>query len=178
MRTNFKILIIGLIGFLFLSFSKISLAKDIKNIQENEREESIFIENIDKKRVLQKLDSKHSIIEQDSVLPILNPNSEKIKIVKKIRVVITAYSSSEDETDDTPFISASGKRVRDGIIATNILPFGTKVRIPLIFGKKIFIVEDRMSKEKKYQIDVWHNSKEAALNFGIKRAEIEIIKEI
>ena len=40
------------------------------------------------------------------------------------RVWLTAYSSSVDETDDTPFITASGKHVRDGIVATNFLPFG------------------------------------------------------
>jgi len=49
---------------------------------------------------------------------------------KKILVVITAYSSTVDQTDDTPFITANGSFVRDGIVANNMLPFGTKIKIP------------------------------------------------
>ena len=39
---------------------------------------------------------------------------------------VTAYSSTPEETDDTPFVTASGTSVRDGVIATNFLEFGTK----------------------------------------------------
>src|SRR3989344_4334376 len=59
-------------------------------------------------------------------------------------VTITAYSSRPEETDSTPFIAASGKRVFDGMVAANWLPLGTKVRIPELYGNKIFVVEDRM----------------------------------
>ena len=34
------------------------------------------------------------------------------------RAIITAYSSSPNETDDTPFITASGRRVFDGLPQT------------------------------------------------------------
>lgn len=54
---------------------------------------------------------------------------------------ITAYSSSVDETDGTPFITANGARVRDGIVATNLLPFGTKIKIPSLFGGKVFVLK-------------------------------------
>ncbi len=98
--------------------------------------------------------------------------------VKKIKVVITAYSSTPEETDDTPFITASGKNVRDGIIANNLFPFGTKVRIPSIYGDKIFVVEDRMNRRKSnYHFDIWFPSKNLALNFGVKTAEIEILQD-
>ena len=64
---------------------------------------------------------------------------------KKIMVVLaTAYSSTPDQTDATPFITAWNTRVRDGILAANFLPFGTLVKIPEVFGDKIFVVEDRM----------------------------------
>lgn len=94
---------------------------------------------------------------------------------KKVFVVVTAYSSTPWETDDTPFITASGTRVRDGIVAANFLPFGTKIKIPQIFGDKIFVVEDRLSPEKKYHIDVWFPSHKEALRFGAHLAYIEIL---
>jgi len=98
------------------------------------------------------------------------------KATKTIKVIITAYSSTEDQTDDTPLITASGKTVGDGIIANNMLPFGTKIKIPKLYGDKVFTVEDRMSKKKSdYHIDIWMPTRPSAINFGIKTAEIEVL---
>jgi len=102
---------------------------------------------------------------------------EVIKKVETIKVVITAYSSTPDQTDSTPFTTASNKTVADGIIANNMLPFGTKVRIPDLFGDKIFVVEDRMNRRKSdYHFDIWFSSRELAVNFGVKTAELEILE--
>lgn len=96
---------------------------------------------------------------------------------KVIKVVVTAYSSTPDQTDDTPFTTASGKQVTDGIIANNMLPFGTKVMIPELYGDKIFVVEDRMNKKKSdYHIDIWMPDRTLALNFGVKTAEIQVLE--
>ncbi|HDY68411.1 hypothetical protein LCGC14_1745220 [marine sediment metagenome] len=43
---------------------------------------------------------------------------------------ITGYSSTVDQCDDTPFITASNTRVRDGIVASNEFPFGTRLLLP------------------------------------------------
>ncbi|MBU6500963.1 MAG: 3D domain-containing protein [Patescibacteria group bacterium] len=91
-------------------------------------------------------------------------------------VWVTAYSSSPDQTDDTPFITASGSRVHDGVIATNLLPFGTEIKIPDIFGDKIFTVEDRMNRRKTDNVDIWMPSRAQALRFGITRAKIVILE--
>lgn len=91
-------------------------------------------------------------------------------------VWVTAYSSSPDETDDTPFTTASGSTVRDGIVATNLLPFGTKIKIPEYFGDKVFVVEDRMHSRKVNVVDIWMPSKAKALRFGASRTEIHILK--
>ncbi|MBI2623489.1 MAG: 3D domain-containing protein [Candidatus Liptonbacteria bacterium] len=88
---------------------------------------------------------------------------------------MTAYSSTPEETDDTPFITAKGTFVRDGIIAANFLPFGTKVQIPSLFGDKIFVVEDRMHRRKTNNVDVWMPTKADALRFGAHRAEIAVL---
>jgi 3D (Asp-Asp-Asp) domain-containing protein len=57
--------------------------------------------------------------------------------------------------------------VRDGIAASNVLPFGTKIKIPSLFGDKIFTIEDKMNPRHQGNLDIWFNSKEEALNFGI-----------
>ena len=104
-------------------------------------------------------------------------SNEAQKAAKKIKVVITAYSSTPDQTDDTPFITASGKRVADGIIASNMLPFGTKVKIPGLYGEKIFVVQDRMNKRMgNYRMDIWMPNRPSAVNFGVKTAEVEILE--
>ncbi len=98
------------------------------------------------------------------------------QIKRKIKVVVTAYSSTPEETDDTPFITATGNRVRDGIVATNMLPFGTKIVMPEVFRDKIFVVDDRMAAHKKYMVDVWFPSKEQAKHFGAKYTYIEVLE--
>ncbi|MFA5742808.1 MAG: hypothetical protein WCX77_02510 [Candidatus Paceibacterota bacterium] len=96
---------------------------------------------------------------------------------KQLKVVLTAYSSTVEETDDTPFITANGSTVRDGIVANNLLPFGTKIKIPELYGNKIFTVEDRMNARKsKYNFDIWFPSHDSATDFGIKSTYIEIIE--
>lgn len=104
-------------------------------------------------------------------------NEQAQKGIKKIKVVITAYSSTADQTDDTPFITASGKYVRDGIVANNMLPLGTKVRIPELYGDKIFVVEDRMNRRMgDHRFDIWFPERQLAVNFGVKSAELEVLE--
>lgn len=100
------------------------------------------------------------------------------KVVKTIIMVATAYSSTPDQTDDTPEITASNKKVRDGFVANNGLKFGTKVRIPELFGDKVFVVEDRMHKRKGVrQIDIWQPSYTSAKNFGVKwNVKVEVLE--
>ncbi|OGY30672.1 MAG: hypothetical protein A3C02_02760 [Candidatus Andersenbacteria bacterium RIFCSPHIGHO2_02_FULL_45_11] len=88
-------------------------------------------------------------------------------------VTATAYSSTPEQTDSSPFITASGSHVRHGIIAANFLPLGTKIRL----GKEIYTVEDRMSKRYngEYRIDIWMASLDAAQNFGSRTLLIEVI---
>lgn len=91
-----------------------------------------------------------------------------------IQVTVTAYSSTKDQTDNTPFHTANGNEVRDGIVAANFLPLGTQVRIPEVFGDKIFTVLDRMHERFDRRIDIWMPTREAAQEFGIRYLQIEI----
>ena len=98
-------------------------------------------------------------------------------IIKKTLVVAaTAYSSTPDQTDSTPFTTSNGKTVYDGLIAANWLKYGTKIRIPDMFGDKIFTVNDRMNaRYATGRLDVWMKSREEAKQFGIRRIRIQII---
>lgn len=91
-------------------------------------------------------------------------------------VIVTAYSSTPDQTDDSPFITANGTYVGDGIIATNFLPFGTKVKFPEYSGDKIYTVQDRMAKKNSHKIDIWMPSRGAAMNFGVKKLAYEVVE--
>ncbi len=98
---------------------------------------------------------------------------EKETVKNKKLVLVTAYSSTVDQTDSTPFITASGTHVHDGTIAANFLKFGTKVKFPSLYGDKIFTVEDRMKSD--YKVDIWFPTRQEAKNFGVKRVEMEIL---
>jgi len=93
-------------------------------------------------------------------------------------MTVTGYSSTEAETDDTPFITASGKYVFPGVAASNVLPIGTKFRLPKLFGDRIFVVEDRMHSRynNKKWVDVWFDSQDKAIKFGKRFSKIEILE--
>ena len=95
-------------------------------------------------------------------------------------VIASAYSPRPEETDSTPFITASGTRTRDGIIAANFLPFGTKVRFPDAFGDKVFTVEDRMNRRytNKYphHVDILFEKTNNAFKFGRQTIVLEIVE--
>jgi len=90
-------------------------------------------------------------------------------------VTLTAYSSTPEQTDTTPFITASGAAVGDGVIAANFLDFGTEVMFPEIFGEKIFVVKDRLHRRKNkslqhpHWLDIWMENTADAKKFGLKQ---------
>ena len=85
---------------------------------------------------------------------------------------ITAYTSDPAETDDTPFITASGQWVREGIVANNCLDFGTWVRIE----GELFEVQDRMNSRYGCEyFDIWVTEKEEALEWGRRNYTVAIV---
>ena len=97
--------------------------------------------------------------------------------VRTKRITVTAYSSTPDQTDDSPFITASGAWVYDGIVASNFLPFGTKVRFPELFRDKIFTVDDKMhNRFADTRVDIWFPDRESAKEFGIQETIMEILE--
>ncbi|HDH31470.1 MAG TPA: hypothetical protein ENH26_01705 [Candidatus Wolfebacteria bacterium] len=112
-----------------------------------------------------------TIISNDSLLA-----QNKIEpLSQNIKIVITAYSSSPEETDDTPFITASGTFVRQGVAAANFLPIGTKIKLPDVFGDQVFIIEDRMHPRFNDRVDIWFAEKTSAKIFGKQLSRIEVL---
>lgn len=105
------------------------------------------------------------------------PEEEELPPPRVVDMWVTAYSSSKDETDSTPHVTAIGTQTRDGIAATNMFPIGTLVRIPEFFGDKVFVIEDRMHPRKQWVLDVWMASKAEAKEFGSYLTKVEIVKE-
>ena len=94
---------------------------------------------------------------------------------KIISVTATAYSSTVDQCDSSPFITASGTRVHDGTLAANFLRFGTRVKFPALYGEKIFVVEDRMKPSSLRKVDLWFPARNEAVVFGVKRTKMVVL---
>jgi len=108
------------------------------------------------------------------------PESQGAEIKFSRHIIITAYNSEIGQTDDSPCITANNFNVcENGIedtIAANFLPFGAKVKIPALFGDRVFVVRDRMNKRYSNRVDIWMIEKPDAVNFGVKMAKIEVLK--
>lgn len=93
---------------------------------------------------------------------------------EKLEVDITFYTSRPEETDSTPFITADGTRVRDGIIAISRdlfehFDYGDSL---FVDGYGWFEVRDCMNKRWKKRVDIWVGSKKVAIRNGKKRGNI------
>lgn len=119
-----------------------------------------------------------STLVQNGRLTFCKLNKDTFGPAKKLKLVITAYSSSWDETTGIPgkpgLITASGKPVADGVVAYNHLPFGTRLRINAPgFEGRTFTVLDRTA-EGRQNLDIWMSTKQDAINFGVLITDIEV----
>jgi len=93
--------------------------------------------------------------------------------------IFTCYTSRASECDSSPFVTASGARVRMGIVANNCLAFNEKILVKISEGNtKELVVKDRMN--KRYGCSYWdvywghgEEAVESCLQFG--RQELEYI---
>mgnify|MGYP001593081784 FL=1 len=129
-------------------------------------------------------DAGLTMFQNSTLVSVDSPASAKTGVTAKnaatktreMIVSATAYSSTPDQTDDSPFVTAWNTRVRDGIVAANFLPFGTRIKIPEIYGDKIFVVEDRMNRRYWHKVDIWFPDRQSALEFGLRTIKIQILE--
>lgn len=93
-----------------------------------------------------------------------------------VPVTVSAYSPSEEECDDDPYITAYQKPVKEGTIAISRdlekefgWSVGDKVHLK---GIGVFEVWDRMNPRWKKKVDIFFHDTEKAVSFGIKQARV------
>ncbi len=100
----------------------------------------------------------------------------------------TAYNSTPGQTDSTPFVTATGTRVRSGVVALsrNLLgrfPYGTRLTIEDLSGRyssylrgRVFIVEDTMNVRIGNTVDIWMVSRGEAMSWGNRNIRITAVQ--
>ncbi len=108
----------------------------------------------------------------------------------------TAYNSLANQTDSTPFVTATGARTRFGVVALSRdllrrIPYGSIVRIEdlgswangrgrgtynrMLSGVN-FIVEDTMNARKRNTVDVWMPTRRGAIQWGARQIRVTVIR--
>ena len=201
-KQSFILGIIVACFFQFVLFYAPALADDAVNRNKAKQEEQTAA-IIEKERAAEEeklnLEAEDLIVANNEIIKSAVMDAEAAKIMMESEIyeeetrepeyrvirtsvhAMTAYNSEVAQTDDTPCITANGFDVCEhGIedtIAANFLKFGTKVRIPDLFGDRIFVVRDRMNKRYPDRVDIWMLEKSDALQFGVRRARIEVVVE-
>ena len=91
---------------------------------------------------------------------------------KKVTMRCTAYTSASNEGGAYAY---NGQKLRDGMVAADLklYPIGTKIFIPKL--NKVFTVTDTGSAIRNQRLDIWMNSKQKALNWGVQNLEVYIL---
>lgn len=91
---------------------------------------------------------------------------------KKVTMKCSAYTSAPNEGGAYAY---SGERLRDGMVAADLklYPIGTKIFIPKL--NKVFTVTDTGSAIRNQRLDIWMNSKQKALNWGVQTLDVYIL---
>ncbi len=121
--------------------------------------------------------SDEPVLLGNAVVPAAAPAGAVHKVTyKTYTVTVSGYNSEVAQTDDSPFITASGTHVRDGVVASNMFKFGTVIKIPSLYGNKIFVVEDRMNSRYQKNVDIWFADKADALQLGRRTVQIQVLQ--
>jgi len=99
------------------------------------------------------------------------------KVMHGGTILASAYNSLPGQTDSSPWITASGTRCREGVIASNHFPIGTKIMIEGYKGK-VFVVEDRMNRRYKKKIDIWFRDYDDAIKFGVRKVKYYVLASV
>jgi len=106
---------------------------------------------------------------------------EAIVKIRAIPVKVTAYNPVRSQTDSSPLITASNKRVRAGMVALSRdlerefgLTFGDTV---YLHGFGSFVFEDRMHRRKRRHVDILMFNPIEARGFGVRKSYLFILEE-
>lgn len=93
-------------------------------------------------------------------------------------VLVSAYNAQSGQTDSSPTITATGSRVRPGIVALSPdlrreFPYHSRVQITCDGFKSIYTVEDSTSARYVNRVDIFMWSHRDAISWGVKRCQIQ-----
>lgn len=133
------------------------------------------------KDVVRILNPEVVLFENSRVNPNHLPENDEREVAYVKMIVFSAYNSEVGQCDDSPCITANGfnvcKHDTEDTIAMNGIKLGTKIRIPELFGERVFEVRDRMNERYgSNRADIWMKSKKDAKQFGMQLARVEILK--
>ncbi|MFQ6077927.1 MAG: hypothetical protein ACE5NJ_02150, partial [Thermodesulfobacteriota bacterium] len=101
--------------------------------------------------------------------------------IRAIPVKVTAYNPVGSQTDSSPLITASNKRVRVGMVALSRdlerefgFRFGDTVYLN---GLGRFVFEDRMHRRKRRHVDILMLNPVDARRFGVKSSYLYVLEE-
>jgi 3D (Asp-Asp-Asp) domain-containing protein len=107
---------------------------------------------------------------------------ELVVKVRAIPVKVTAYNPVRSQTDDSPFVTASNKRVKVGMVALSRdlerefgFAFGDTV---YLHGFGSFVFEDRMHRRKKRHVDILMLDSMEARRFGVKNSYLLVLENL
>ncbi len=113
-------------------------------------------------------------------LPALAAQGDPVKI-RAIPVKVTAYNPVGSQTDSSPLITASNKRVKAGMVALSRdlerevgFQFGDTVYLD---GLGKFVFEDRMHRRKRRHVDILMFNPIQARRFGVRSSYLFVLEE-
>ncbi len=161
--------------------------------------EEAVVEEIAAEPVVQEVDSAEAMVE-------VAPEITEAEVVAEAAPTLelptytlksTAYNSHASQTDSSPNVTATGATTAFGVIAMSrdmlgLIPYGSLVRLKdlgsyrsgrgegkfqeVLNTQDLFIVEDTMHPRKLEQIDVWFADHSEALNWGVRKVELEVVR--
>lgn len=89
---------------------------------------------------------------------------------------VSAYTA-RDFSMNGRGVTANGEHVQEGvtIAAPKSIPFGTRIYIPALNHE--YVVEDRGGAIKRDKLDLYMDSREKALEFGVKWLVVYIVEK-
>jgi len=119
------------------------------------------------------------LLEQPTITTTIERKNEltiEPKVKNSVVRTITMYNSVEEQTDNSPCLSADNTNICEvdyNVCATNAYPFGTVLRIDKL---GTCVVKDRMNSRYKNEVD-WYAKMDVdrALNFGRQNLLVEEI---
>lgn len=155
--------VISIVLVFIVSFCAI-LAKPTKTYAESNN--NTRIEEMTNKRKV--IDVKRNVGTSTNIT--INGKTYK---ARKMQVKASAYTSAPNEGGAYAY---NGERLREGHIAADltVLPLNTKIYIPEL--NRICTVVDKGSAIKNNKIDIFMNSRQKAMQWGIKNITIYILE--